>query len=78
MRHILIKSIKLYQRTISPDQGMLRHFYMNKYQHCLMYPTCSEYMLVSIEKHGSVVGLWRGVKRIFRCHPYQKKTIDLP
>ncbi|MBR6806854.1 MAG: membrane protein insertion efficiency factor YidD [Clostridia bacterium] len=36
---------------------------------CLFEPSCSEYMLLAIEKYGSVKGVYLGIKRLFRCHP---------
>jgi len=38
--------------------------------HCRFQPTCSQYMIDAIRKHGPIKGLWRGVKRIGRCHPF--------
>ncbi len=35
---------------------------------CLFEPSCSEYMLLSIEKYGAVKGVLKGIGRIFRCH----------
>lgn len=78
MKKAVLLVIRSYQRVFSPDQGFLRHIYRNKYNHCLMYPTCSEYMVTSVEKHGVIVGVSKGVGRILRCHPYQKNFVDLP
>jgi putative component of membrane protein insertase Oxa1/YidC/SpoIIIJ protein YidD len=78
MKKTIIFLIRSYQRSVSPDQGFFRFFYVNKYQHCLMYPSCSEYMVISVDKYGSVRGVWKGILRIFRCHPYQKEYIDIP
>ena len=45
---------------------------------CRFYPTCSEYTAQSIEKYGAARGLWRGLKRILRCHPGNPGGVDLP
>ncbi|MDR2431303.1 MAG: membrane protein insertion efficiency factor YidD [Candidatus Margulisbacteria bacterium] len=45
---------------------------------CRFYPTCSEYMILSIEKYGLLFGLGRGLKRIGRCHPGQPGGVDMP
>jgi len=37
---------------------------------CRYDPTCSQYMLDAVEKHGPWLGGWRGIKRICRCHPW--------
>ena len=36
---------------------------------CRFQPTCSHYMIVSLRKHILVVGLFKGLRRISRCHP---------
>jgi len=38
-------------------------------QNCRFLPTCSEYFIESLKIHGSVKGLYLGVKRMSRCHP---------
>lgn len=52
--------IRGYQLLISPWLG----------PQCRFTPTCSEYALQAMRKHGPVVGLWQGVRRIARCHPW--------
>jgi uncharacterized protein len=37
---------------------------------CRFYPTCSEYMREAVEAHGVGKGVWLGLKRIGRCHPF--------
>lgn len=66
MRELLIALLRCYKRWLSP---MLP-------QACRFYPTCSEYTLQAIEKHGARKGLWLGVKRIARCHPFQEGGYD--
>ncbi len=38
--------------------------------YCRFEPTCSQYMLDAVAKHGPWRGGWRGIKRIGRCHPW--------
>jgi len=76
MIKILTLSIQLYQKTISPDHGILRRVGIINRPACVFYPTCSEYSIDSIKKYGPILGLYKTVKRITRCHPYQKKHID--
>ena len=38
--------------------------------HCRFYPSCSQYMIDAVRKYGAWRGLWRGVRRIARCHPF--------
>lgn len=43
---------------------------------CRFHPTCSEYCLEAVQRHGAVRGLWLGLKRILRCHPFCEGGID--
>ena len=43
---------------------------------CRYYPTCSEYMLEAVAKHGVVKGVWMGLKRLGRCHPFHEGGYD--
>ena len=36
---------------------------------CRYLPSCSEFALIAIERHGPIHGTWLGFKRILRCHP---------
>ena len=56
---LLINIIKFYKFIISPILG----------QNCRFLPTCSEYFIESLEKHGLLKGSHLGVKRICKCHP---------
>lgn len=52
----------------------LVHFYQNKASNktrlkCVFEPSCSEYMILSIKKYGLIIGVFKGIKRLFRCHP---------
>jgi putative membrane protein insertion efficiency factor len=38
--------------------------------HCRYEPSCSQYLLDAVAKHGPWRGAWRGLKRIARCHPW--------
>jgi putative membrane protein insertion efficiency factor len=57
---ILISMIKAYQVLLSPFFG----------QQCRFYPTCSQYALETINKHGAIVGSYYAVRRLLRCHPW--------
>jgi len=65
---ILIAIVRFYQRAISPLIG----------SNCRFSPTCSQYMIEAIEKYGAVRGVWKGAKRICRCHPFSAGGYDPP
>lgn len=69
MRRIFIYLIKGYQKFISP---VLKRGEIN----CKYYPSCSEYMKQAIEKYGCFKGIYLGIKRILRCHPFAKGGYD--
>jgi putative membrane protein insertion efficiency factor len=43
---------------------------------CRFVPTCSEYALEAVERHGAVRGLGKAVWRLLRCHPLAKGGYD--
>ncbi len=45
-------------------------------KNCRFYPTCSEYTKQAIQKYGIFKGVWLGVKRICRCHPFSDGGYD--
>ena len=73
-RHIAIKIIKLYQKTLSFDHGLFKYLYPNGF--CRFYPTCSEYALKAIEKHGIIKGGAMSFGRVLRCNPWNKGGYD--
>lgn len=63
----------MYQKVLSPDTGI---FAVKKGTTCVFYPTCSEYTKQALLKYGTAKGLFLGLRRILRCHPWQKEHID--
>ena len=43
---------------------------------CRFYPSCSNYALEAVRRHGPFKGFFLTVKRILRCHPYCKGGYD--
>jgi len=73
---IVLKMIRFYQRTFSPDHGMFKS--LHKYGYCKFHPTCSEYAYQAIKKYGLYKGGFKSIKRILRCHPWSSGGIDQP
>lgn len=66
--------IRLYQKTLSPDHGPLRHVLRRPV--CKFHPTCSEYGAQALERFGLVRGSFLALHRIMRCHPWSLGGID--
>jgi len=43
---------------------------------CRFHPSCSEYFIQALEKHGALRGTVMGVWRILRCNPFSKGGYD--
>lgn len=76
MRKITTSILRTYQRTLSPDTGILKNAGVIRRNTCVFYPTCSQYTIEAVEKYGTILGLGKGIIRIIRCHPWQKNRID--
>lgn len=63
---LLIAPIRFYQRCISPLTPPM----------CRYTPTCSQYAVEAIRKHGPLKGLWLAIKRIARCNPWGGSGYD--
>jgi len=74
MKKLLLKTIRLYQKTLSPDHGYGR--LLSRVAGCRFHPSCSQYMYEAVEKRGVIVGVGLGVWRILRCNPFSKGGID--
>lgn len=66
--------IKIYQKTLSLDHGPLKHHYPHGF--CRFYPTCSQYGIEAIQKHGIIKGGLKTIWRIMRCNPWNKGGND--
>ena len=65
MKKLCLLLIKIYQ-------------YFSKFTpaSCRFTPTCSEYTKQAIEKYGVLKGIWLGIKRISKCHPWHEGGYD--
>ncbi len=66
MKTVLLYAILFYRMFISPL----------KPPSCRFVPTCSEYALEAVEKHGPWTGTKMAVRRILRCHPFGASGYD--
>lgn len=66
MKKIMLRSIYLYRKYISPMTPPT----------CIYVPTCSQYAIDAINKYGAIKGGFLAIKRILRCHPFAKGGYD--
>jgi len=43
---------------------------------CRFYPSCSDYSIEALDKHGVLRGSWLSARRICRCHPFNPGGFD--
>jgi putative membrane protein insertion efficiency factor len=60
MKYLVIDLLKLYKTFLSPFLP----------PSCRFTPTCSEYAMQAVEKHGALKGTWMAFKRLMRCQPF--------
>jgi putative membrane protein insertion efficiency factor len=73
-RYLVIKILKIYQKTLSFDHGLLKVLF--PYGRCRFRPTCSEYAIQAIEKKGLIKGGLKAIWRVLRCNPWSKGGWD--
>ena len=67
-KFLTLKLIKLYQKTLSFDHGLLKVFFPGGY--CKYHPTCSNYAYQAVEKYGIIKGGLMALWRVLRCNPF--------
>ena len=65
-RRIILACLKFYKSWMSP--GLPKA--------CRFYPSCSDYMFQAVERYGVIGGLFRGLRRLLRCHPFHPGGYD--
>jgi putative membrane protein insertion efficiency factor len=66
MAKLLAALVRAYRYAISPVLG----------QNCRFYPSCAEYAMEALERHGAMRGVWLALKRLVRCHPWHPGGVD--
>jgi len=65
-QQLLIGIVRGYQLLISPFLG----------NNCRFYPSCSAYTIEAMQTHGAIKGLYLGIRRVLKCHPYHEGGMD--
>lgn len=63
---IVILPMRIYRIAISPLLPPA----------CRFTPTCSQYFIEAVQKWGVIVGTFKGVRRLLRCHPFGGSGYD--
>lgn len=66
LKRLLMFAIKIYKK----------YFSSSVYTNCCFKPTCSEYALEALQKHGLIKGCGLAVYRILRCNGLSKGGLD--
>ena len=66
MKTLLLGLLSVYRYAISPLLG----------RNCRFHPSCSEYAVEAVERHGAMRGGWLALKRVGRCHPFHSGGYD--
>jgi uncharacterized protein len=65
-RRLLATLIRGYQRFVSPALP----------PSCRFHPSCSQYALEAVIRHGALKGGWLAARRLARCHPFHPGGFD--
>ncbi|QQS16247.1 MAG: membrane protein insertion efficiency factor YidD [Candidatus Moraniibacteriota bacterium] len=76
MKQWLSFFIRIYQKTLSLDHGLLGKIVPIRV--CRFYPSCSEYARQAVERSGVLRGGYLSLRRFLRCHPWHPGGYDPP
>lgn len=66
MKGLVLEGLRAYKRHVSPLLPPA----------CRYTPTCSEYAMEAVERHGVLKGLALAVKRVLSCNPFSRGGFD--
>ena len=71
---LIILLIKIYQKSLSPDHGILKIYHPHGF--CRFAPSCSSYAIDAIGKYGVIGGGAKAIWRLIRCNPFNPGGFD--
>lgn len=75
LKKAVLRFIRFYQNTSFFHGYIARSLFLTD-QICRFSPTCSQYTYQAVSKYGTFKGLFLGLMRIVRCHPWSKGGYD--
>ena len=63
---VLLALLRTYQLVVSPWTA----------PSCRYYPSCSQYAVIAVGRHGALRGGWLAIRRLARCHPWTPGGVD--
>ncbi len=66
MRRLVLAALRFYKGSVSPLLPPA----------CRYTPTCAEYAIEAVERHGVIRGGWLATRRILSCHPFSRGGYD--
>jgi len=75
MKKSALLLIRFYQKTKWFHGSVAKQLFLTD-KVCRFTPTCSEYTYQAIDKYEVIKGSFLGLKRIVRCHPWNKGGYD--
>ena len=68
IKSLVILPVRFYQVVLGPLLPKV----------CRFYPSCSDYFIQAVDKHGPIKGAWKGMGRLCRCNPFSRGGYDPP
>ena len=65
-KFLLLGALRVYQLYVSPMRPPT----------CRFYPSCSQYAVIAVTRHGALRGTWLAARRLLRCHPWNPGGVD--
>jgi len=75
VKNLFLLIIRFYQKAKFFHLPIFKTLYLSD-ACCRFKPTCSEYSFKAIKKYGIIRGCWLTLKRVIRCHPWNKGGFD--
>ena len=66
MKTLVLSLLRFYKTRVSPGLPSA----------CRYTPTCSEYAMEAIERHGVLRGVWLATRRVVSCNPFSRGGYD--